>query len=805
MIFNKLSDYKTMRWRNYSVFISSTFSDMHSERDYLQMYVFPEINKELKKYSISLRIIDLRWGVNTLDETADSIEEKVMRVCFDEIDRSRPFFIGLLGNRYGWVPAGSNDTFRTKKGIEGGGSITSMEIEYGFFLQEQKNGCLFMERCASCLDDMDELTREHYDDAYSKDEVTRTQSPIKLEKLKTDIRKQLAESGREECYQTYYPTWNGKKIENLEEFGNSVKQAIIRNIDSVFTLNQLDEPFFNEQTVQEQYLNTKLSKVHPRQKLVNQFVGLIKEKQGLFVISGPSGSGKSCIYALLVDKFRKFSDYIVLVHSTAASRESREFEQMLQRWNYQLENIFNLPHKDTMSVKDTIFYFSYLIKQTPTGKKLLMFVDAIDGFNRNTMTEYLSFYPRAYSDKWLMVCTSLPGCIEKLEKYHRIVENHVLPALEEDEAMAIIKSFTKFFCKELYSENLAKLMGKEFLGTPCYSSPLWLTIALLRIVNFNEDDFTQIALINKEFNKGVIEFINKQIEIFPEQEYKLFSAYLIQLDKIYDEMPSYIFKLLSVSYDGLNEDTMAALIGDKWSALTFATIKLFLSEFIVEQSGTKSWKIMHDKCKLQMEETEHRELCQKLARHYIEQLEYDKYIEDNVCYYLIQCEDNDLANRYFSLFHRFEDRILLEMEQICESMNGKSVLDFLFDAFTKRQGVRRYMPKSLIFWQLKQIITTIAKHFNKLGKYENTIAIMDTFYHFIENQRFSNDVKTVIYIIMETERDNAAVSVLTDEKRRELYLNAIQRAKIKGLLSLILSPLACKYYQWKIFNLKTKQ
>ena len=51
---------RTMKWRNYSVFISSTFTDMHSERDYLQMYVFPEINKELKKYSISLRIIDLR-------------------------------------------------------------------------------------------------------------------------------------------------------------------------------------------------------------------------------------------------------------------------------------------------------------------------------------------------------------------------------------------------------------------------------------------------------------------------------------------------------------------------------------------------------------------------------------------------------------------------------------------------------------------------------------------------------------------------------------------------------------------------
>ena len=131
---------RTMKWRNYSVFISSTFTDMHSERDYLQMYVFPEINKELKKYSISLRIIDLRWGVDTLGENPESIEEKVMRVCFDEIDRSRPFFIGLLGNRYGWEPSNSNNTFHQNKGISKAGSITSMEIEYGFFLKKNKNG-----------------------------------------------------------------------------------------------------------------------------------------------------------------------------------------------------------------------------------------------------------------------------------------------------------------------------------------------------------------------------------------------------------------------------------------------------------------------------------------------------------------------------------------------------------------------------------------------------------------------------------------------------------------------------------------
>ncbi len=29
---------------------------------------------------------------------------KVVDICFDEIDNSIPFFIGIIGNRYGWCP-----------------------------------------------------------------------------------------------------------------------------------------------------------------------------------------------------------------------------------------------------------------------------------------------------------------------------------------------------------------------------------------------------------------------------------------------------------------------------------------------------------------------------------------------------------------------------------------------------------------------------------------------------------------------------------------------------------------------------
>ena len=44
--------------------------------------------------------VDLRWGVT--DE--QKAEGAVLPICLAEIERSRPYFIGLLGERYGWVP-----------------------------------------------------------------------------------------------------------------------------------------------------------------------------------------------------------------------------------------------------------------------------------------------------------------------------------------------------------------------------------------------------------------------------------------------------------------------------------------------------------------------------------------------------------------------------------------------------------------------------------------------------------------------------------------------------------------------------
>ena len=86
--------------RTARVFLSSTFRDSGEERDLLVRKVFPALRARLQDRFVALVDVDLRRGI-----TAEQAERgEVPPICLAEIDRSRPFFLGLLGKRCGWVP-----------------------------------------------------------------------------------------------------------------------------------------------------------------------------------------------------------------------------------------------------------------------------------------------------------------------------------------------------------------------------------------------------------------------------------------------------------------------------------------------------------------------------------------------------------------------------------------------------------------------------------------------------------------------------------------------------------------------------
>jgi telomerase protein component 1 len=51
----------TQTWSTVRIFISSTFRDMHAERDHLVRVVFPELRERCAKRRLHLVDVDLRW------------------------------------------------------------------------------------------------------------------------------------------------------------------------------------------------------------------------------------------------------------------------------------------------------------------------------------------------------------------------------------------------------------------------------------------------------------------------------------------------------------------------------------------------------------------------------------------------------------------------------------------------------------------------------------------------------------------------------------------------------------------------
>ena len=102
--------------------------------DVLTRVVFPALNNLCKSRRVRVVPVDLRWGL-TSEDTSDT-GLGALEHCLLEIDHSRPFFIVLMGERYGWIPP--NYRVSDRPGFEWvpswpeGHAITAMEIYHGF-------------------------------------------------------------------------------------------------------------------------------------------------------------------------------------------------------------------------------------------------------------------------------------------------------------------------------------------------------------------------------------------------------------------------------------------------------------------------------------------------------------------------------------------------------------------------------------------------------------------------------------------------------------------------------------------------
>jgi hypothetical protein len=149
--------------RSVRVFLSSTFLDMQEEREELIRRTFPALREGCEARGVNWGEVDLRWGVTR----AQAEKGLALPICLAEIDECRPFFLAILGERYGWVPdAIGPELVARYPWLDGltGRSVTELEIRHGA-LNGGPGAALFYFRDPSWLDRFAGAERARYQTA----------------------------------------------------------------------------------------------------------------------------------------------------------------------------------------------------------------------------------------------------------------------------------------------------------------------------------------------------------------------------------------------------------------------------------------------------------------------------------------------------------------------------------------------------------------------------------------------------------------------------------------------------------------
>ena len=274
--------------RQIRVFISSTFRDMQDERNYLMKHTFPKLRELAAERDVTLTQLDLRWGITE----EESKSGKVVEICLREIENSIPFFIGIIGNRYGWIPEKKNicdsqnmkdrykwvyDDIRSKL------SVTEMEMQFGVLRRKENIHASFY---------IKEDTSQHIE----------IDHPEKLIQLKECVRN----NGR-------YPVTNYQTIEDL---AIAVEKDFIKLLDSVFPLCD-NTPHEVERRKQNGTISQLCQCYVPNEQNLDKIDEFISDcEHDCLTVAGENGTGKSALLANWIEYRKNDRERIYLYYFT---------------------------------------------------------------------------------------------------------------------------------------------------------------------------------------------------------------------------------------------------------------------------------------------------------------------------------------------------------------------------------------------------------------------------------------------------------------------------------------------------------
>eukprot|EP00004_Rigifila_ramosa_P027026 TRINITY_DN861_c0_g1_i1.p1 TRINITY_DN861_c0_g1~~TRINITY_DN861_c0_g1_i1.p1 ORF type:complete len:1137 (-),score=238.54 TRINITY_DN861_c0_g1_i1:21-3431(-) len=444
------------------VFLSSTFLDMQTERDVLVKKVFPEIKNICGLNGISFTEIDLRWGI-----TAEQAERgETVAVCMREIDNCRPYFVNILGSRYGWVPTAFAPELRAafpflNSIAPGSASVTEIEIRYALHNRQSGPGPLFfLRQGAEAYDDSPNLAALRalvrgsgspcsvYSDVLHLGDLVRTQL--------------LAAIG-------------------LQFVLSVTEPAALRSasVDAATAQQIADKQFLLEEQRAHDAFAESISRVFVA-PTSNALSTVFAPNSTPAAVIAPSGAGKSAFLAALGPQDSPSA--VVLSHHAGCSPSSTEPSQICRRIMLTMKEKFGIA-EDVPSLSSgsdvTQVYRAcarWLESHVPSGQRFCLVLDGLDAVQNDNGAEplgSLTWLPLANTSNFQLVVSCTPEHPATQTILRRGWRTAAIPVLSKPQRRDIASTYMSLYSKTLTEAQLVRISE-----APQTSSPLFLTLLI---------------------------------------------------------------------------------------------------------------------------------------------------------------------------------------------------------------------------------------------------------------------------------------------------------------------------------------
>lgn len=588
-------------WGVRPVFITSTFQDMQAERDWLWDFVRPALEARLRARRRHLEWIDLRLGADTAQGATEAAREaQVLKVCLDEVRRSRPFLIALIGDRYGWVPPHDRAVAAAREaGIEGdvaGRSVTDLEIDFGVFHDPgQGRRSLFFLRDPLPLGLTDDRAR--FSDAVATD----AGGPDRVARLAA-LKRRLVRSFPDRLHR-YRATWKDGRVAGLEAFGQQVEAAVWAQLEA--DLSEEAAPADLSWQAQEARALDAFAADHRRDFQgraallagITTFLAAPGDDWAL-CLTGAPGAGKSAVFAEVL-AHQQAAPALVLAHAAGASPHGSSVDAMLRRWIGELAAFLNLPadaDAETGNTEAIVQRFASLLGRASVLRRVVVLVDALDQFEPTPRGRFLTWLPTLWPPNARLFATAIAGDAPEALSRRPGARVRAMPSLTGAEARAVFAAIHARYHRAPDPAVLAALMQKPVEG---WCNPLWLYLAVEQVNLLDEDD---VALAERRYDpswpmaRRLQTLLLDRVAALPTDVPGLYRFTFDHAARRFPDLAEAFLGLLAVGAAGWRESDLRvalSILGLPWNDLRFARLRRLFRSQIQARGALEQWDVAH--------------------------------------------------------------------------------------------------------------------------------------------------------------------------------------------------------------------